>query len=200
MSLLSLVAVLLLSACGSGSALPPLPESGSIGETYVLGPGDRVAIHLYGIADPNAGVVAPAAEARPAQADADSYTISNVGLIGVPLIGEVQAAGLTLAQLKTAITTRLAAEYIRNPKVGIEILAYRPFYIFGEVTRPGSYPYVDNLTVLSAVVTAGGYTHRANEDYVVIERKINGKPIQGTATTSTAIRPDDIVRIPERFF
>jgi polysaccharide export outer membrane protein len=191
--------LLMLSACSLADPdLLPLPEVGPLSQSYILGPGDRIAIHLYNGDEPTGGEAANGAGGRAAAGD--SYSISDAGVIGVPLVGEVQASGLTLIQLKDRITASLAQTYIRDPKVSVEVLAYRPFYIFGEVTRPGSYPYVDNLNVLSAVATAGGYTHRANENYVVIQRKINGKPVSGTANSTTAIRPDDIVRVPERFF
>jgi polysaccharide biosynthesis/export protein len=75
-------------------------------------------------------------------------------------------------------------------------LNYRPFYIIGEVASPGGYPYVSGMKVLSAVAAAHGYTYRANEDYVIITR--NGQ--ERKASILTSIQPDDIIRVPERYF
>jgi polysaccharide export outer membrane protein len=194
---LAALLMLAVSACATpGSDLPALPDDGPVAQTYILGPGDRVAIHLYGI-DDAAGAVGQNQPNGPAQ---NGYTISEAGLVGVPLVGEMPAAGMTAEQLKDKIAAKLAKGYIKNPKVGIEILAYRSFYIFGEVNHPGPFAYAANLNVLSAVATAGGYTHRADEDFVVIERKVGNNTVKAKAGPQTTIRPDDIVRVPERFF
>ena len=201
MRILPVLALMLLGGCGStGSGLPPLPDDPPIAQSYILGPGDKLAIHLYGIDDLSGGGATAGAAAGGATPGPGEYTISDAGQIGVPLIGEVTASGLTVSKLKYEITAKLAQGYIKDPKVGVEVLAYRPFYIFGEVNHPGSFPYAANLNVLSAVATAGGFTYRADESFVVIERKVDGKTVKGKGDPGTAIRPDDIVRVPERFF
>ncbi len=91
---------------------------------------------------------------------------------------------------------KLAQGYLKNPKVSVTILAYRPFYIYGEVTKPGEYPYASGMRVMSAVATAGGYTYRANQNYVVVTR--HGQ--ERKALPGTPILPDDIIRVPERYF
>jgi polysaccharide export outer membrane protein len=193
------LAVCTLGACASaGSRLPPLPDRGTY--SYVLGTGDKLQIHLYGVGDLDGGALAGGAAPSSRGADASDYIIPDTGRIGVPLIGEVQAAGLTVAQLTEAITTKLVSGYIKDPKVAVEMLTYRPFYIFGEVNHPGSYPYASNLNILSAIATAGGYTYRANEKFAIVERKIDGKIVRGRVDSSAPIHPDDVVRIPERFF
>jgi polysaccharide export outer membrane protein len=197
--LMGMFAFCSIAACSSvGSKLPPLPDFGP--HPYILGTGDKLQIHLYGIEGLSGGAAVGGSAQSSSASDASEYTVSDTGKIGVPLIGEVQATGLTVAQLKQDITEKLASSYIKDPKVGVEVMTYRPFFIFGEVNHPGSYPYATNLNVLSAIATAGGYTYRAEEKFAVIERKINGKAVKGKVETSTPVSPDDIIRIPERFF
>lgn len=194
------VAALLAGCSPAGADLPPLPEADQLNRSYVLGAGDRIIVHIYGDSGTAIGGGAGDAGQAPPAPGNDGYTISDTGKIGVPLLGEVQAAGRTIGELTEEIAGQLSRSFIKDPKVALEILTYRPFYIFGEVTHPGSYPYASNLTALAAIATAGGYTARADEDFVVIERKIGGKSIKGMARSDTPVRPDDIVRIPERYF
>jgi protein involved in polysaccharide export with SLBB domain len=193
-----LFCVPVVSGCTSpGADLPSLPDPPPVADAYVLGAGDKLLIRMFGAGSSVDGVV----NAQSGGTDPSGQaTVSDSGLVAVPLVGELQASGLTVAQFKQEITAKLAQGYINNPKVGVEVLAYRPFYILGEVNRPGSYPYVVNLTVAGAVSISGGYTYRANEDFAVIERKQNGGVIKGRAEPTTRILPDDIIRISERYF
>jgi polysaccharide export outer membrane protein len=178
------LATLMLVGCASqGSDLPLLPQAPSVDQSYMLGAGDKLQIMVFGAEDVNG-----------------QFTVADSGLVGAPLIGQIKAAGKTVAQLQEEVRRRLAQGYIKDPQVGIEVLTYRPFYIVGEVQHPGTYPYAAGSTVLSAVATAGGYTYRANEGYAVVERKENGKTIKGRAAPNMPILPDDIIRVPERFF
>jgi polysaccharide export outer membrane protein len=175
-----LLASLPLAGCGSeGSSLPSLPTSASTDTQYRLGPGDKLSIKVLGAEDLSG-----------------DYTIGDNGTIATPLIGEVKAAGLTRAELEKAIADKLAQGYIKNPRVSVAIATYRPFYIFGEVTKPGEYPYASGMKVLNAIATAGGFTYRAQQGYVVVSR--NGQ--EWRASPSSPLLPDDIVRVPERFF
>ena len=92
----------------------------------------------------------------------------------LPLVGGVEARGLTTAQLSNAIAGRLKAGFVRDPSVAVEIETYRPFFVLGEVTFPGQYPYVPNMTVENAIAIAGGFTPRAFKDKVTITRKFRG--------------------------
>ena len=113
------------------------------------------------------------------------------------LIGDVPAAGRTPDQVQAEIENRLkAGRYLTQPHASVAVINYRPFYILGEVASPGGYPYVSGMKVLSAVAAAHGYTYRANEDYVIITR--NGQ--EHKASSLTSIQPDDIIRVPERYF
>jgi polysaccharide export outer membrane protein len=125
------------------------------------------------------------------------YSVQDDGTISMLLIGKVPAAGHTADELEKEISARLKkGAYITKPETTVSVVNYRPFYILGEVAKPGSYPYASGMRVLSAVAAAQGYTYRANQDYVIITR--NGDDSKGLSLTP--IRPDDIIRVPERYF
>ncbi len=128
------------------------------------------------------------------------FVISDTGEIAFPLIGNVHAAGLTVAQFQEALRTKLADGYLRDPRVSAEVENYRPFYILGEVQKPGEYPFTSGLTVLNAVATAGGFTYRANTKTVTVRHAGASKesPIRLTATSE--VGPGDTIVIKERFF
>jgi len=180
MALAALAVILPLSSCSSGgSGLPMLEAAKTDDSNYRLGPGDKLHIQVLGAEDLTG-----------------DYAVGDNGTVSSPLIGDIKAAGLTRAQLEREMEKKLAQGYLRNPKVSVTILAYRPFYIYGEVTKPGEYPYASGMRVMSAVATAGGFTYRANEGYVVVTR--NGE--QRRALPNTPIQPDDVIRVPERYF
>ena len=176
----ALVALFPLAGCSSpGDDLPPLTSKPDV-SMYRLGPGDRVEIKVLG-ADELAG----------------QYSVQDDGTIRMLMVGEVSAAGLTPDQVQAKIEEKLrAGKYITQPRASVAVLIYRPFYILGEVARPGGYPYVSGMKVLSAVAAGGGYTYRAKQDYVIITR--NGE--ESKADILLSIQPDDIIRIPERYF
>lgn len=150
---------------------------------YVLGSGDRLKITVFG------------------NDDLSSETeIDPSGQITLPLIQQVPAAGKTVPQLENEIRRRLSPDFVKNPRLSIEVLNYRPFYIIGEVKNPGSYPFVAGMTVVNAIALAGGYTYRANKDEVQIVRSSDParKPIQAQRTD--IVLPGDVVEVKERFF
>lgn len=149
---------------------------------YVLGAGDKLRVIVYGEQDLSG-----------------EFDVTGTGKVSLPLVGQVQAAGLTLEQFEKEARDKLSQGYLTNPKVSAEVLNYRPFYIMGEVDKPGQYPYTSDMTVLNAVAVAGGYTYRANDDTVYITRG-NGSEVQYPATQQVKVLPGDVVRVPERFF
>lgn len=170
---------LLLAGCSPGSDLPLLTSKPDMSQ-YHLGPGDRLGIKVLG-ADELAG----------------EYLVQDDGTIRMLIIGVVPAAGLTPDQLERNIESKLkAGRYITDPHASVAVLVYRPYYILGEVATPGGYPYASGMRVLSAVAAAHGYTYRANQDYVIIVR--NGE--ESRADLFASIQPDDIIRVPERYF
>ena len=124
------------------------------------------------------------------------FTVSDTGTLSFPLIGDVKAVGLTPERLSKALHDRLADGFMRDPKVSVQVNMYRPFYIFGEVTRPGEYPYSAGMSVLNAVALGGGYSYRANQNYVVVRRDNRDYSANGLSH----ILAGDIIRVPERYF
>ncbi len=169
----------MLSGCSSGSDLPPLPQADASKSAYLLGPGDKLRVTVFGAEDLSG-----------------DFAVGDNGMVSFPLIGDVKAAGLTPDQLSRAMRTRLADGFMRDPKVSVQVTTYRPFYIFGEVTRPGEYPYAAGMSVLNAVAMGGGYSYRANQNYVIVTR--DHKDYR--ATGDTRILAGDIIRVPERYF
>ncbi len=151
---------------------------------YRLGAGDRVRVIVYGHADLSG-----------------DFVVDGAGRLSLPLIQLVPAQGLTVQQLEAAITAKLRPDYLINPRVSVEVLNYRPFYIVGEIKNPGSYPYVNGLTVIEAVALAGGYTYRAKKDAVTITRaRVVDDTGDEHATPHTVVLPGDVIEVPERFF
>lgn len=128
------------------------------------------------------------------------YTINGAGQISLPLIGTVNAKDLTVKQIEQAIVDKLKPDYLLNPRVSVQVLNYRPFYILGEVKEPKSYPYVDGMTYLNAVAIAGGYTYRAKEDFVVVVRMNDPEKRELTLKMDEKVQPGDVIHVKERFF
>lgn len=154
------------------------------GGEYRLGSGDRVRITVFGEKELSG-----------------EFAVSDKGTVSMPLIGDVHAAGKSLREFEVQIVRQLKPDYLRNPKVSVEVINFRPFYIIGEVQKPGSYPYVAGMTVMQAVALAGGFTHRARESSVVIRRALKGGGHREEDAGPTApVYPGDTVRVRERFF
>lgn len=128
------------------------------------------------------------------------YAVDNEGFISVPLIGSVKARGATTRSLEGAIRSRLGGEFVRDPHVTVDIQQYRPFFILGEVRSAGQYPYVGGLTVDAAVAIAGGYSERANERKVQINRRINGIVEKIEVPGDSEVQPGDTIFVKERWF
>lgn len=128
------------------------------------------------------------------------FNVNANGSIAFPLIGDIQAAGRTTTEVGKDIADRLAEGYLRAPQVSIDVLTFRPFFILGEVNKPGEYPYVHGLTVLQAVATAEGFTYRANKSKVFIKKEGDTGEHEYKITTDTLVAPGDTIRITERYF
>ena len=114
------------------------------------------------------------------------FQLDGAGAFAMPLVGEIQGGGMDARQLESEIETRLKdGGYLVNPQVGIEVLNYRPFYIIGEVNNPGSYQYVNGMTVINAVALAGGFTYRADQDDIVDQpRRLAAAPRSRRCSTA----------------
>jgi polysaccharide export outer membrane protein len=150
---------------------------------YRLDAGDRLRVVVYG----QEGLT-------------NTYAIDAGGSITMPLIGSVAARGRTPAGLAAEVTGRLRNGYIREPSVAVEIEAYRPFFILGEVAAPGQYPYVPNMSVESAVAIAGGFSPRAQRDRVTLTHTENSGSSRIVVPLGTALSPGDTVLVGERWF
>jgi polysaccharide export outer membrane protein len=128
------------------------------------------------------------------------YEINQAGNIAMPLIGDVEARGSTTDEMRSKIAGRLAASYLRNPDVSVEVATYRPFFVLGEVNNPGQYPYVPAITAETAIAVAGGFTDRANMRTVRISRSTGGKLYESRIAVTEAIRPGDTIYVSERLF
>ena len=180
----------LLAGCG-GSEPPPLPQAqlptpGQQEDAvagYRLGPGDQVRVTVFRHEDLSG-----------------EFQLDGEGYFALPLVGEVQGGGKVVRELESNIEDAFRdGGYLVNPQVSLEVLNYRPFYILGEVNQPGSYPYVNGMTVINAVALAGGYTYRASQDSISVQRGgSNGNKVSVGPTSQ--VLPGDIITVPERFF
>ena len=152
-------------------------------EPYTLDSGDRLRIVVFG-----------------QDALSNIYIVDAEGAVALPLIGTVRARGLTTAQLAASIKGRLANGYIREPSVAVEVEIYRPFFVLGEVTYPGQYPYVPNMTVENAIAIAGGFTPRGFKYTVAVTRRIQGLPARLTVPLHEPLCPGDTITVQERWF
>jgi polysaccharide biosynthesis/export protein len=150
---------------------------------YTLDSGDRLRVVVFG----QEGLT-------------NAYLVDAAGLIDVPLIGHVVARGATTEELAGRIAARLRNGFIREPHVAVEVVAYRPFFILGEVTAPGQYPYVPRMTAETAVAIAGGFTPRAFRRNLIVDRPIAGRIVRMSVPPSFPIHPGDTVNVQERWF
>jgi polysaccharide export outer membrane protein len=162
-------------------ATAPMPVA--YDAAYHLDAGDRLRVVVYG----QEGLT-------------NTYAIDAGGSITMPLIGSVPARGRTPAGLASEINARLRNGFIRDPSVAVEIEAYRPFFILGEVAAPGQYPYVPNMSVESAVAIAGGFSPRARRDRVTLTHTDNSGSMRAIVPLGTPISPGDTVLVGERWF
>jgi len=151
--------------------------------SYTLGAGDKLRVIVFGEMDLSG-----------------DYQVDGSGFVRLPLIGQVKAAGLSIYDFEIQVKAKLEEGYLKDARVSVEITSYRPFYIIGEVNKPGEYPYVNEMSVLNAVALAGGFTYRANKDDVYIRREGANKEELFRSDQPIKVNPGDIVRIPERFF
>jgi polysaccharide export outer membrane protein len=178
-----------LDSIAYGQAYAPTPVAYAAPMAYApdtayrLDAGDRLRVVVYG----QEGLT-------------NTYAIDAGGSITMPLIGSVPARGKTPAALAAAITAKLRNGFIRDPSVAVEIEAYRPFFILGEVAAPGQYPYVPNMSVESAVAIAGGFSPRARRDSVTLTHPDSAGLMRAVVPLGTSISPGDTILVSERWF
>lgn len=153
---------------------------------YTLGIGDKIRVTVFG-EDELSG----------------EYAVGPDGSLAMPLVGNIRASDRTPVELQAEIADKLSPEYILDPRVSIDVLTFRPFYILGEVNKPGEYPFsADQLTVAQAVAVAGGFTYRANTKYVFVRHKDDQVEVRYSIKDGAPVwvRPGDTIRVGERYF
>lgn len=150
---------------------------------YTLGSGDRLRIIVFG-----------------QDSLSNSYSVDGAGRISMALIGPVPAEGLTTQGLQHAIEAKLRDGFLREPRVSVEVEAFRPFFVLGEVTLPGQYPFVNGMTVETAVAIAGGFTPRAYRGDADLTRTIEGQQLTGRVPYTQPLHPGDTIVVRERYF
>jgi protein involved in polysaccharide export with SLBB domain len=128
------------------------------------------------------------------------YQLDQVGQVSLPLAGTVQAQGLTQSELEQALAKKFRSEYLRNPKVTVTIATLQPYYVMGEVEKPGEFPYRSGLNVLTALAIAGGPTYRASRSTVQIQRRGEPSMRDYPISVSVPVLPGDVIKVPERYF
>lgn len=179
-------AIFLFFLFSSGLLAEPLVATDDVlskNTSYLLGAGDILKVEVYNQQDLSG-----------------EYPINGSGMLSLPLIGVIAAKGLTLDELEGQIINKLSPDYLLNPRLSIQVLNYRPFYILGEVASPKSYPYVDGMTYRHAVAIAGGYTYRAKKGYVYVVRGNDPERNEIKLDSGEKVMPGDTIRVDERFF
>ena len=183
--MLPILAVTMLAApaCTSSTAgltaFPPVKSA-----EYKLTTGDKIRVVVQDLKDANG-----------------DYTIDQTGSISLPMIKEVNVSDKTLREAQAAIEQAFISQQILiRPKVSIQAIELRPFYILGEVGKPGEYTYREGLTIFAAVSLAGGYTYRADSRSMVVIRTVNGRRITGSGNENTEVMPGDQIRVVEKWF
>jgi protein involved in polysaccharide export with SLBB domain len=178
-----------LSGCAGSSALGPVADADQTAtiEAAAVSPrlqaGEKIRVTVYGEASLSG-----------------DYQVDPSGFVSLPLAGTVKAEGLTQSELERDLAKKFRSEYLRNPKVTVSVVEFRPFYIMGEIQRPGAYPYSSGLNILRAIAVAGGTTYRGSKSTVEIQRAGESEMREYSLAASIPILPGDIIRIPQRYF
>jgi polysaccharide biosynthesis/export protein len=174
-----------VTGCMPGGDLPNLPPASNV--QYRLGSGDQIRVITYNETQLS-----------------NTFTVGDNGTISLPLVGTVEASGMTAGELASNISSTLERKHLINdPSVSVEVTTYRPIAVLGEVNHPGEYPYQPGMTMLTAVALAGGFTYRAVTDYasdVRHEGQADGHAIKGRIDPETTLKPGDVITIFERYF
>ena len=150
---------------------------------YQLDSGDRLRVIVFDQADLS-----------------NTFTVDKAGFIDMPLIGTVEARGLTTSEIQLSIATKLRNGFLRNPDVSIEVDRYRPFFAMGEVNAAGQYPYVAGMTVQSGIAIAGGFSPRADKHLIAVTRSMNGVIETALLRLTDPLMPGDTINVRERIF
>lgn len=171
------------SAPVSAPTAAPAPEAAAPDDGYRLGIGDRISITVLGERDLSLDLF-----------------VDDQGEINYPFLGEIKVAGLTINQLGEAITDGLKPDYLLDPRVTVQVMEYRKFFVNGEVQRPGGFSWQPGMTVRKAVALAGGFTARAARSKLLIIREADVAQLPAKVEIDSPVAPGDIVTIDQSFF
>jgi polysaccharide export outer membrane protein len=184
---IALATAVCLGLAGCAGALGPErakdPEQANVPQVYRLSPGDKLEINIFGEPDLSG-----------------EFDVNQNGNVTYPLLGQVEARGRTVAELRDAVARQLNARYLVDPKVSVEVLNYRPFFILGEVNNPGSYPFQAGMNVREAVALAGGYTRRAVTSEMILIRPTEDSEVKLEVQPRARVLPGDTIEVQRRFF
>lgn len=147
-----------------------------------VGPGDKIKLTVFGEENLSG-----------------EFEVDSTGSLAIPLVGDIKVRGMTPRQVERKIARVLEDGYLKNPRVNIEVLNFRPFFILGEVNKPGSYPYANEITVINAVALGGGYTTRAKTGKIIVRRAATPEK-EEWVSEDALVYPGDVLRVDERFF
>jgi polysaccharide export outer membrane protein len=160
-----------------------VPALGASDSTYQLDSGDQIKINVFNQPDLSG-----------------DFKLDNEGRIFMPLVGLVDAKGRTAAELEALLVSRFKPDYLVNPRIFIQVVNYRPYYLIGEALKTGAFPYIAGMTYLTAIANAGGFTYRAKKDYVYVIRADDPEQEEVKLSVEETVQPGDIIRIAERLF
>ncbi|MCJ2183288.1 polysaccharide export protein [Novosphingobium sp. 1949] len=178
--ILILAGALALGGCAA-TAQRSLPSVAAV--EYHLAPGDKLKLAVFR-----------------EETLSGEYTVNEDGAISLPMVGDFKVAGKSLDQAREELTRTLGASYVRDARISLDMVDYRPVFILGEVQKPGEYDYAQRMSVYALVAKAGGFTYRANEKVVYIRHGNEGEESAYALTSGAAILPGDTVRIGARYF
>lgn len=180
------IGAIVLAACSTGPEMgdpEELTQAGMGMAGYKLGSGDEIKVTVYG--EPELS---------------GPFVVDGQGSISMSLIGQVEVVNLSLTEMSRVLETKLKDGWLKDPKVTAELVKGRPYYILGEVNRPGEYPFVSGLTMMNAIASAGDFTYRADRGRILVKSADSPNEREVVLTPTTTVRPGDTIRIRERFF
>jgi len=159
------------------------PTTVGASDGYQLGAGDKIKIHVFGEDD----------------LDVEDR-LGASGIIRYPFLGKIHVAGMTIPQLERMLVDKLSSRYLINPQVRVAMQEFRPFYLNGEVQKPGAYPYQPDLTVRKAISLGGGFTESADENKVFLILANDSSRRDQLTSLDSIVSPGDIVTIKKSYF
>lgn len=176
----ALLATIDLAGAGRPARAQGAPR---VQDAYRLGANDKLRISVFGETDLSG-----------------EFEVDGRGNISYPLLGQIAVGGLTIPVVEAKLTELLQKDYLKQPRVTVEVLTYRPFFILGEVNLPGRYSYVNGMTILNAVAMGGGFTYRADRDDIRVSRDTATGTRKFKVTVDTPVLPGDVIEVKDRLF